>query len=50
MFMRDAQEAYRSGLRMKETQRPAAGGFQPTHRDLRFISHRAFSYAEDTLP
>jgi hypothetical protein len=50
MFMRDAQEANRNGLGMKETPRPAAGWFQPTHRNLRFVCHRAFSYAEDTLP
>jgi hypothetical protein len=47
MFMRDAQDA---GLRTIETDRPGTGRFRPTHRDLRFICHRAFSYAEDTLP
>ena len=50
MFMRDAQDAGQTGLEIKETERPGTGGFRPTHRDLRFVCHWAFSYAEDTLP
>jgi len=50
MFMRDAQYTGSAGLRMIQTERPGTGRFRPTQRILRFICHRAFSYAEDTLP
>ena len=50
MFMQEAQEAVRKGLGVKDTPRPGTGKFRPALRVLRLINHRAFSYAETTMP
>jgi hypothetical protein len=50
-----AQEEYSGGLPETDEPRPAADAanskpLQPAHRVLRSAFHRAFSYAEFTLP
>jgi hypothetical protein len=55
MYMLIAQEADSGGLVEIDEPRPAADAawfkpLQPAHRVLRCVFHRAFSYAEITLP
>jgi len=58
MFNQDAQEVTRTGLGEIREPRPDAGWakiqlYQPAHRICRNVRcdlHRAFSYAEDTMP